>query len=234
MSGNFGFDVSNVFGDGSFGSARKGAKKGKKGKGKKQDDFDCLNCNDQGFGGLGIDSFSLAEPNIDSLGIGSDFGSQIGSRAGQANVKGGFLGVIGREQVSVPSVAGRGKIARGRGRSGGALRSGKRKRSPLQKQTGSTFGSVDKDFLGSVDNIVGNVRGAKRRIDKFRAGRKAKRKDERVERPALPAPPPEQLRQPERPALPPPRASSLGAKPRESGSESIARLREEEESRSAT
>ena len=237
---SFGFDVGNVFGDGGFGSARKG-RKSKKGSKKKKDDFDCLNCNDQGFGNLGIDSFSLAEPEIDALGIGGDFGSQIGSRAGKANGHGNFLGVIGREQVSVPSVTGKGRIARGR--SAGRGRSAKRKRSPLQKQTGSSFGNVDKNFLGSIDNVVSNVRGAKRRIDKFRAGRKAKSREDPkqlvFEQPALTdRREAEPIAQREPPALEDksrgslPRRNgdrtALQSQPRESGSEAIARLRREE------
>ena len=234
---SFGFDVGNVFGDGGSGSVRKGRKKGK---GKKvKDDFDCLNCNDQGFGGLGIDSFSLAEPTIDALSLGSDFGSQIGSRAGKANGHGNFLGVIGREQVSVPSVTGKGRIARGR--SAGRGRTAKRKRSPLQKQTGSSFGNVDKNFLGSVDNIVSNVRGAKSRIDKFRARRKSKSREDPkqlvFEQPALTdRREAEPIAQREPPALEDksrgssPREDDRSAlrSPRESGSEAIARLRREE------
>ena len=124
----FGFDVSNVFGDGGFGSARKGrkngnGKNGKNGKRKPKnigDGFDCPNCNDQGFsdqgfGGLGDNTFS----NIDALGIGSDFSEKIGSRAGKANGKrGGFLDVIGSQQVGIPRVTGRGRASKkGRGRS---------------------------------------------------------------------------------------------------------------------
>jgi len=235
MSGNFGFDVSNVFGGGSFGSARKGRKSGKSAKKKKNvDALDCLNCGgleqEQGGFGLGIDTFSLKDPSINALGLGSDFGDQIGVRAGQANGKrGGFLDVIGSQQLSVPSVTGRGRIAsrgRGKGRSKTT-----RAKTPLQRATGTRFGNVDKEFAG---NVIGNVRGARKRIQAFRDKRKRSKTKSTPERPALPPPPAQQLRQPERPALPPPRASSLGARPSETGSQAIARLRQEEESRSAT
>ena len=233
----FGFDVSNVFGDGGFGSARKGRKSGKKSK-KVKDDFDCLNCDDQGFGGLDIDTFSLAEPDIDSLGIGSDFGSQIGSRAGLSNGKsGGFLDTIGSQQVRVPSVTGRGSVARGRGR--GRKSSPRAKgRTPLQRSTGTRFGDVDREFSG---NVIGNLRGAKKRISAFRAGRKKSKTKSTRDTPQLPFNQPALISRQERPiavsngeqlALPAPRRPDTV--PRESGSSAIQRLREAEERRSAT
>jgi len=237
MSANFGFDVSNVFGDGSFGSARKG-RKSKKGKGKKvKDDFDCLNCDDQGFGGgLGIDTFSLAEPNIDSLGIGADFGDVIGSRAGLSNGKsGGFLDTIGSQQVRTPSVTGRGSIARGRGRKAGSRSKG---RTPLQRSTGTRFGDVDTQFAG---NVIGNIRGAKKRISAFRDGRKKSKTKSTRDPPQIPFNQPELTVRKERAiavsngeqlALPAPRRPDTI--PRESGSSAIQRLREAEERRSAT
>lgn len=237
MSG-FGFDVGDVFGDSGFGSARKGRKKGKK----KNigDGFDCLNCDDQGFsGGLGIDTFSLKSPSVNALEIGGDFGSQIGSRAGKANGKhGGFLDVIGNQQVRVPSVigtrvGGKGK-GKGRGRKVGRPRGSgvvRQQQSPLQRVSGTTFGSIDDRFSS---NVIGNVRGAKRRISEFRARRRKSKTESTQERPALPPPKPEQLRQPERPALPAPKASSLGAVPRETNVQAIGRLTREDDSRSAT
>ena len=238
MSG-FGFDVSNVFGDGGFGSVRKGRKSG--GTRKKKnigDGFDCLNCNDQGFsGGLGIDSFSLNTPNIDALGLGADFGDQIGSRAGKANGKrGGFLDVVGNQQVRVPSVigtrvGGRGRARGRKGKVGRPRSSGVRQQSPLQRASGTRFGSVDDKFS---ENIIGNVRGARKRIADFRARRKKSKTESTQERPALPPPRPEELRQPERPALPPPKESSLRAVPRQTNVQALARLTKDDERRSAT
>jgi len=154
MSGNFGFDVENV-----FGSARKGTKRKSK---RKKDSVDMMM--DESLSGVrGIDTFSLAEPKIDALGIGSDFGDVIGSRAGRANGKqGGFLDIIGQQQsrVRTPAITGRGKIARGRGR-----KVRPRGRTPLQRSSGSRFGDVDRAFAG---NVIGNIRGAKKRISAFR------------------------------------------------------------------
>jgi len=219
MSGNFGFDVGNV-----FGSARKGTKRKTK---RKKDSMDMM----MEGSGLGIDTFSLADPNIDALSLGSDFGSQIGSRAGTSNGRGGgFLDIIGQQQ-RLPSrrVTGKGRIASGKSRA----KVGRKRSSPLQSRTGSSFGNVDQAFAG---NVIGNIRGAKKRISAFRDKRKkTKSKTQSTQdRPALPPPPAQQLRQPERLALPPPRASSLGARPSESGSSAIQRLREAEERRSAT
>ena len=165
MSSNFGFNVDDV-----FGNARKGRKTTRKTK-KKKDSMDNMmegsfggsgGMGDGGFGGgLGIDSFSLAEPKIDALGFGGDFGEQIGARAGRANGKGGgFLDIIGQQQsrIAGASVTGKGRIARGRGRKS-TLRS--RGRTPLQRSTGTRFGEVDRKFAG---NVIGNIRGAKRRI----------------------------------------------------------------------
>lgn len=159
MSGNFGFDVENV-----FGSARKVTKRKSK---RKKDSVDMMM--DESLSGVrGIDTFSLADPNIDALSLGSDFGSQIGSRAGQANGKGGgFLDIIGQQQ-RLPSarVTGRGRIAKGRGRSTKARPRG---RTPLQRSTGTRFGDVDRQFAG---NVIGNIRGAKKRISAFREKRR--------------------------------------------------------------
>ena len=70
----FGFNVDNV-----FGTARKGAKRKSK---RKRDSMDSMMGES-----LGIDTFSLADPNIDALSLGSDFGSQIGSRALAARLR---------------------------------------------------------------------------------------------------------------------------------------------------
>lgn len=160
MSGNFGFDVSNV-----FGSARKGTKRKSK---RKKDSVDMMM--DESLSGVrGIDTFSLADPNIDALSLGSDFGSQIGSRAGQANGKGGgFLDIIGEQQrLPTARVTGKGRIASGRGR--GKAKVGRKRSSPLQSRTGSSFGDVDRAFAG---NVIGNIRGAKKRISAFREKRR--------------------------------------------------------------
>lgn len=196
---SFGFDVENV-----FGTARKG-RKGKKGKSKRKKDS-MESVMDGSFDsdmGLGIDTFSLESPRIDALDIGGDFGEVIGSRAGLANGKqGGFLDIIGKQQFSVPSVVGRGTIARGRGRGKGRART-TRARTPLQRSTGTRFGDVDREFAG---NVIGNIRGAKKRISEFREKRRKSKtvstrdppqlemKQPRVrngEFPALPAPPDE-------------------------------------------
>ena len=61
----------------------------------------------------------MAGPKINALDIGVDFGSQIGSRAGRANGKGGrCLDIIGQQQSRITGarVTGKGRIARGRGR----------------------------------------------------------------------------------------------------------------------
>jgi len=217
----FGFDVENV-----FGSARKGTKRKSK---KKKDSMNMMMEGSFGEMGLGIDTFSLETPSINPLGIGEDFGDIVGSRAGQSNGKrSGFLDIIGSQQVGVPSVTGRGSVARGRGKGGKARRG----RTPLQRSSGSNFGNVDRAFAG---NIIGNVRGAKKRISAFREGRrKSKTKSTRD---------PPQLEFKPRPtavrdetssplALPPPR--EMGTLPRESGSSAIQRLREEADQRSAT
>ncbi len=237
---SFGFDVGDVFGEGGFGSVRKGRKSGKrKSKGKGiGDGFDCLNCDDQGFsGGLGIDTFSLKSPNVNALEIGGDFGSQIGSRAGRSNGKGGgFLDVVGNQQVRVPSVigtrvGGRGRARGRKGKVGRPRASGVRQQSPLQRASGTRFGSVDDKFS---ENIIGNVRGARKRIADFRAKRKKSKTESTQERPALPPPRPEELRQPERPALPAPKESSLRSLPSQTNVQALARLRQEASSRSAT
>jgi len=154
----FGFNVDNV-----FGSARKGTKRKSK---RKKDSVDMMM--DESLSGVrGIDTFSLADPNIDALSLGSDFGSQIGSRAGQANGKGGgFLDIIGQQQ-RLPSrrVTGKGRIASGRSRG----KVGRKRSSPLQSRTGSSFGDVDRAFAG---NVIGNIRGAKKRISAFREKRR--------------------------------------------------------------
>ena len=150
----FGFNVDNV-----FGSARKGTKRKSK---RKRDSMDNMMSE-----GLGIDTFSLADPNIDALGIGSDFGSQIGSKAGLSNgKKGGFLDIIGSQQVRVPSVVGRGGKRKGSGKS-----RGRKLRATPQLSTGARtqFGKVDSEFAG---NVIGNIRGAKKRISAFREKRR--------------------------------------------------------------
>ena len=158
---------------------------------------------DSGFGvgvggGLGIDTFSLAEPKIDALGIGSDFGEQIGSRAGLANGKqGGFLDIIGQQQARVPSVIGRGRIARGRGRARTRSTLRSRGRTPLQRSTGTRFGEVDRKFAG---NVIGNIRGAKRRISEFRERRRKSKTVSTRDTPQLTFTQPA-LRNGERPAL---------------------------------
>lgn len=165
----FGFDVENV-----FGSARKGTKRKSK---RKKDSMDMM----MEGSGLGIDTFSLADPNIDALGIGSDFGDVIGSRAGQANgKKGGFLDIIGQQQ-RLPSarVTGRGKIARGK--VGRKVRP--RGRTPLQRSSGSKFGDVDRAFAG---NVIGNIRGAKKRISAFREKRRQSKTVSTRDPPQLP------------------------------------------------
>jgi len=166
----FGFNVDNV-----FGSARKGTKRKSK---RKKDSMD----NMMEGSGLGIDTFSLAEPTIDSLSLGSDFGSQIGSRAGLSNGKGGgFLDIIGKQQsrVGVARVTGRGRIAKG-GKAKGRGRA--RGRTPLQRSSGSSFGDVDRKFAG---NVIGNIRGAKKRISAFREKRRISKTVSTRDRPQL-------------------------------------------------
>lgn len=196
----FGFNVDDVFGEGGFGTARKGRKTRKtKTKRKKKDSMDMMmEGSFEGTGGLGIDTFSLKEPKIDALGFGGDFGVQIGSRAGRANGKeGGFLDVIGKQQsrIAGASITGRGRIARGKGRGRSTLRS--RGRTPLQRSTGTRFGEVDREFAG---NVIGNIRGAKRRFGearkKFSAFRERRKKSKTVSTREQPA-----LRNGERPRL---------------------------------
>jgi len=133
---------------------------------------------DESLSGVrGIDTFSLAEPKIDALGIGSDFGDVIGSRAGRANGKqGGFLDIIGQQQsrVRTPAITGRGKIARGRGR-GVGRKVRPRGRTPLQRSSGSRFGDVDRAFAG---NVIGNIRGAKKRISERRKSKTVSTEDQ--------------------------------------------------------
>ncbi len=184
---SFGFDVENV-----FGTARKGRKKAKSKK--KKDSIDMMM--DESFSGVrGIDTFSLAEPKIDALGLGEDFGDVIGSRAGQANGKrGGFLDIIGQQQARAPSpaITGRGRIARGKGR-----KVRPRGRTPLQRSSGSRFGEVDREFAG---NVIGNIRGAKKRISAFREKRRRSKTESTRDPPQLAFTTPA-LREPELPAL---------------------------------
>jgi len=189
MSADFGFDVENV-----FGTARKGRKKGKSKR--KKDSMEAMMDGSFDDMGLGIDTFSLGTPNIDALGLGEDFGEVIGSRAGQANGKkrGGFLDVIGQQQSRAPSPAiiGRGRIARGKGR-----KVRPRGRTPLQRSTGSRFGEVDREFAG---NVIGNIRGAKKRISAFREKRRRSKTVSTRDPPQLEMTQPS-LRQGEVPAL---------------------------------
>ncbi len=194
----FGFNVDDVFGEGGFGTARKGRKTRKTKTKKKKDSMDMMMEGSFGGTGLGIDTFSLKEPKIDALGFGGDFGEQIGSRAGLANGKeGGFLDIIGKQQsrIAGASITGKGRIAKGRGRGRSTLRS--RGRTPLQRSTGTRFGEVDREFAG---NVIGNIRGAKRRFGvarkKFSAFRERRRKSKTVSTREQPA-----LRNGERPRL---------------------------------
>lgn len=198
---SFGFDPTRVFGD-----VRKDARRAKRKK--KRDDMEEMMAGsmDTGFG-LGIDTFSLASPDIDPLGIGEDFGERIVRPAGQANGKGslldeaGFLGVIGRQQAKgVPSILGTAKKQRKIGKRAKVKRQPKSvARSPLQARTGSRFGNVDENF-GKV--VFTTIRGARKRIAAFREGRRVREdppmlefKEESVparqarETPMLPAPP---------------------------------------------
>lgn len=247
VNGAFGFDPMTVFGD-----VRKETRNGKKSRKKK----DCLECMQEdsmtdGFG-LGIDTFSLADPNIDALGIGEGFGSNIIAPAGQANgrgslARGGFLGIVGDQALTVPSVSGKGRVA---SRKGKGVRKGRKgvatapTQSPLQRASGTKFGTVDDKFS---ENIIGNVRGARKRISDFRIKRKTRQQiqDEPEREPrqlegkqrALGFTPEEPTAIEQRtPAL---EDRSRGRTPREedrdalqrprreTGSESIARLREE-------
>lgn len=173
----FGFNVENV-----FGSARKGTKRKSK---KKKDSMD----NMMEGSGMGIDSFSLAEPKVNALELGSDFGDQIGSRAGLSNGKGGgFLDIIGKQQ-RLPSarVTGRGRIARGKGKSRKVKSRGRvsqTQQSPLQRASGTRFGSVDDRFSS---NVIGNIRGAKKRISAFREKRRKSKTESTRDRPQLTA-----------------------------------------------
>ena len=235
----FGFDPTTVFGDVRAGTKNK--KKSRKGK-------DCLECMQEdsmtdGFG-LGIDTFSLANPEIDVLGIGENFGEVIGKKAGMSNgADGGFLNVIGNQQVSVPSVTGRGSVGgigsigrprgKGRARKPKAVK-GQPKQSPLQRASGTKFGSVDDRFS---ENIIGNVKGARRRISEFRARRKGSKVESRDPKQLEFNPRTEARDRPraeEPKALPAPPESSRGSLPRETGSQAIARLRKEDESKGAT
>jgi len=110
---SFGFDPTRVFGD-----VRKDARKSKRKKKKRDDMSDMMaGAFDSGMG-LGIDTFSLATPKIDPLGLGEDFGERILRPAGQANGRGslvgegGFLGEIGMQDSGVPSVLGTGRRQR--------------------------------------------------------------------------------------------------------------------------
>jgi hypothetical protein len=222
MSADFGFDVQNVFGS---------ARKGRKGKSKKKkDSMDMMMEGSFGGMGLGIDTFSLADPNIDALSLGSDFGDVVGSRAGLANGKrGGFLDIIGSAQFGIPAVTGKGAIARGRGKGRKT-----KARTPLQRSTGSRFGEVDREFAG---NVIGNIRGARKRISDFRAKRKRSKTKSTRDPPQLEFKErPIQARDSTRPqpALPPPKPTTRELLPRETGSQAIARLREESSSRRAT
>lgn len=196
---SFGFDPTRVFGDSGIGNGKRRKKLKGKRKTKKMDDMQSMvEESMNGFGGkrvngadlfgkvgggidLGIDTFSLADPSIDSLQIGSDFGERVIAPAGLSNGKGGdFLGIIGSQQVRVPSVVG------GRVRPIGAVSSKKRRararaRTPLQKQSGSEFGKVDQKF-GEV--LFSNIEGARTRIRNFRKGRRTKSEEE-LEKPML-------------------------------------------------
>jgi len=222
LSADFGFDVQNV-----FGTARKGRKKGKSKR--KKDSMDMMMKESFGGMGLGIDTFSLATPNIDALSLGSDFGDVVGSRAGQANGKrGGFLDIIGSAQFGIPAITGKGRIARGKGKGRKT-----RARTPLQRSSGSRFGEVDREFAG---NVIGNIRGAKRRISEFRTKRRLSKTKSTRDPPQLEFKErPTAVRDSFRPtpALPPPRET--GTLPRDRiGSSAIQRFREESERRSAT
>jgi hypothetical protein len=109
---SFGFDPTRVFGD-----VRKDARKSRRKK-KGDDMSDMMGDSFDGGFGLGIDTFSLASPDIDPLGIGEDFGERIGEPAGRANGKGsllgmgGFLGEIGKIDRPIPTLLGTAKTQR--------------------------------------------------------------------------------------------------------------------------
>lgn len=156
MSSAFGFDPETVFGN--------DRKKKKNGVGVSV------------FGEVdGIPTFATEDPMIDVFGLGQDFGERVVRPAGRANGReGGFLGIIGRQQVRIPRVVGREPTVAGARRAKKA-----RKRAP---RVAPSFFGLEETLFGTertVSKTVGrDVKVGKKiigkKIKRFKARREAK------------------------------------------------------------
>lgn len=208
---SFGFDPESVFGGSGLGNGRF-----KKKKSKKKDDMGSMmdeSMQDLGFG------FNVLE-------IGGDFGERVVRPAGRANGRqGGFLDIVGMQQLGIPQIAGREPTVAGARRAKKAKRKGRKVDTPLTGLEGFGRG------VGSLERVSTTVRGdvgrARKGIKRFREARKLtkqrkaeekrRRQEERRRRvPALP-----EIERPvtlesgfrSRPALPAPPPSPRGSLP---------------------
>lgn len=153
MSSAFGFDPETVFGN--------DRKKKKNGIGVSV------------FGQVdGIPTFRTEDPMIDVFGLGEDFGERVVRPAGRANGReGGFLGIIGMQQVRIPRIVGREPTVAG-------ARRAKKARGKRPPRVSPSFFGLEETLFGTEKAVGRDVKVARKvigkKIKKFKARREAK------------------------------------------------------------
>ncbi len=153
MSSAFGFDPETVFGN--------DRKKKKNGVGVSV------------FGKVdGIPTFRTEDPMIDVFGLGEDFGERVVRPAGRANGReGGFLGIIGMQQVRIPRIVGREPTVAG-------ARRAKKARGKRPPRVSPSFFGLEETLFGTEKAVGRDVKVARKvigkKIKKFKARREAK------------------------------------------------------------